>query len=80
MIMNLRIDLKSALCGLVIGILAMLLVAAATPSSGVGRFRLDATPSYALLVDTTTGQVWTANFVSSASVRGTDADFYSAKD
>jgi hypothetical protein len=57
--MKTHIDIKSALCGLGLGILAMLAVGAGSSSSQTGRFQIATEGSVALLIDTETGQVWT---------------------
>jgi hypothetical protein len=74
--MNMKIDLKSALCGLAVGVLAMLVIGA-TISTPPGRFQYAGAPPVFLLVDTTTGQVWTANFA--GTVKSTDDNFIQPK-
>jgi hypothetical protein len=59
--MNTKIDLKSALCGLAVGILVMLATGAAFPSSPM-RYQIAGAANYFMVVDTTTGQVWGGNF------------------
>jgi hypothetical protein len=77
--MNLKIDLKSAACGLCLGILALAVVAAAeAPTSQIGRYQIAGSLNYFLIVDTTTGKVWTGNFPSNGS-RPADPDFFSPK-
>lgn len=60
--MKITIDLKSALCGLAIGLVAMLLIGAGTSSNSVGRYKIVTGTSdgkgFALILDTQTGQVW----------------------
>jgi len=57
--MNTKIDLKSALCGLVIGVLAMLAIGATESSSNpIGRYQCSAAIDLMLIVDTATGQAW----------------------
>jgi hypothetical protein len=60
--MKIQIDLKSALCGLVIGIAAIFAVGAAISSNPVGRFQIQAAydggKGFALVLDTQTGEVW----------------------
>jgi hypothetical protein len=75
--MKTNIDIKSALLGLFIGALAVFGVAASTDSNG--RFQLCAEGSYALIIDTTTGRVWSAQFVTPSEIKETDTDFYDDK-
>lgn len=75
--MKTQIDLKSLLCGLGIGVLTMLAIGATT-SAPLGKFQIAGGPPMFLLVDTTTGKVWTANF--NAAVKTTDADFFEPKE
>jgi len=75
--MKTNIDPKSALLGLTIGALGLLALGAVSPSSQVGRYRLEGSTPYFLLVDTTTGQVWTGNF--QAGLKPSDGDFFQPK-
>jgi hypothetical protein len=75
--MNMKIDFKSALLGLALGILATVAVAGATSPGPVGRYQVGATSNQALVLDTATGRVWSA-FCSSTEGR-TDPDFYKIK-
>ena len=61
--MKIQIDLKSAVCGLVIGIAAMFAIGAETSSSPVDKYRIatgtvEGTGAFALMVDTQTGKTW----------------------
>lgn len=73
-----KIDIKSALCGLVIGAAVVLCIAAETSPNPVGRYQavtgVTAHGGYALLVDTATGKVWGRI----EDYKG-DANFYDAK-
>jgi hypothetical protein len=62
--MNTKIDLKSALCGLAVGILAMLAMGAVAPSNGTGRYQIASGAGFVTVIDTTTGRVWGANLAS----------------
>lgn len=75
--MNTKIDLKSTLLGLALGVLGLLALGAASPSSQIGRYRLTGSTPYFLLVDTVTGKVWSGNF--QQGLRNTDSDFFSHK-
>jgi hypothetical protein len=55
--MNTKIDIKSALIGLLLGALVTFGIAASSGSSG--RYQVAGTSSYGLVLDTMTGQVWT---------------------
>ena len=64
-IMNIRIDIKSALVGLGAGVLIALVVAASPSGSSVGRYRLtsvapheNTSTCYVFVIDTMTGKVW----------------------
>jgi hypothetical protein len=74
-----KIDLKSALFGLVLGVLAMFAIGATNGAGDSGRYRLAGGPSYALIIDSQTGKVWSARYITTADIKGTDADFYSPK-
>ena len=60
--MKIQIDLKSAVCGLAIGIAAMFVVGADSNSGEVGRYQISHSTSgggdFITLVDTKTGEVW----------------------
>lgn len=57
--MKLVIDTKSALLGLLAGIVTMLAIGAATSSSDTGRYQVAAGSSgFSIMVDTRTGQAW----------------------
>jgi hypothetical protein len=76
--MNKRIDLKSAVAGLAIGLTIMLATGAATPKpTAIGRFQISGTASHAVVIDTATGQVWSAFLQQNAGK--TDGDFWQAK-
>lgn len=66
--MKIQIDLKSALCGLLAGIVVMLCVGAGTSANPIGRYQIAgaAAPngSFFVVVDTQTGQAWGSDSVS----------------
>jgi hypothetical protein len=64
--MNTKIDLKSALCGLAVGVLAMLAIGAATPSNAIGRYQVASGSGFVTIIDTTTGRAWGANLATPA--------------
>ena len=78
--MNKNIDLKSVLCGLAVGVLAMLAIGAAnsTPHQ-VGRYQVTGagTPSVFVMVDTVTGRAWMGN--GRDNQLRSDADFFQSK-
>ena len=75
--MNTKIDIKSAMLGLGVGVLVALGIAAASPSGSIGRFQVAGTGNHGLVIDTTTGQVWSGYFPSNEGK--TDADFFQPK-
>ncbi len=75
--MNAKIDLKSTLLGVAIGVIGLLALGADSPSNQVGRYRTEGSMPYFLLTDTVTGQVWAGNFQTGS--KSTDADFFSPK-
>ena len=56
--MKTQIDIKSALCGLFVGVLAMFAIGAGTSSNEVGRYQISTGQSYSVMVDTITGKAW----------------------
>ena len=60
--MKIQIDIKSALCGLIIGVVAMFVIGAGTSSNPVGKYQImgAAAPNGAFftVLDTQTGEVW----------------------
>ena len=78
--MNTRIDLKSALCGLVVGVLAMLAMGATESLTPVGRYQVAAGAGFFTIVDTATGQAWGANLASPApGYQGIGTGFWDRK-
>jgi hypothetical protein len=82
--MNTKIDIKSAVIGLAVGVLVTLGVAATTSSgNSVGRYQIVSNVnnggqggSFSLVIDTLTGKVWSAY---SAPGGRTDDDFFQPK-
>jgi hypothetical protein len=75
--MNTKIDIKSALIGLGVGVVVMLGVAAASSPGPVGRYQVTGAAAHAIIIDTATGQAW-STFLSSSGGRA-DPDFYQPK-
>ena len=75
--MNTKIDIKSALLGLGVGVLVTLGIAAASSPGTVGRYQIAGTGNQGLVLDTATGQVWSGFFSSSSGK--TDGDFFQPK-
>ena len=73
--MNTKLDLKSGLIGLGIGVLAMLAIGAAEPQHPMGRFQVGGGSGTFIIVDTTTGQAWGAN----NAIHGAQPGFWEAK-
>jgi len=80
--MKTTIDIKSAMLGLAIGVVAMLAIGAEDSlSNTVGRYQVETCPGnpsgFVVLVDTTTGKVWMAN--GSGNQLRSDPDFFAPK-
>lgn len=75
--MNTKLDTKSTLLGLLLGVLATVAIAAASSSGQTGRYQVAGTGSHAVIVDTATGQAW-STFLSPSGGRS-DGDFYRPK-
>ena len=75
---NMKIDLKSALCGLAVGVLAMVAMGSTGSSSTVGRYQVAGGYGFFTIVDTSTGQAWGANF-SSPGMQGIQAGYWEPK-
>jgi hypothetical protein len=60
--MKITIDTKSAVCGLLAGVAAVLTIGAGDSSNQVGKYRVATGVSdgkgYAIMVDTQTGKAW----------------------
>ena len=78
--MNTKIDLKSGLWGLAIGVLAMLAIGAADSApSAIGRYTCTAGAGDTLLiVDSTTGRAWALR-ASGISITGAPGGFFEKK-
>jgi hypothetical protein len=74
--MNTKIDLKSALLGLAIGVVGMLAMGAGESSNSVGRYQVAGGAGSFTILDTATGQAWGAN---TASLPGAQAGFWDKK-
>ncbi len=74
--MNMKIDLKSALCGLAVGVLAMLAIGAGEQSGQIGRYQIAGGAGAFTIVDSITGQAWCANV---ASIQTMPAAFWDKK-
>ena len=80
--MKTQIEIKSALCGVAIGALAVLAIGAGTSSNPVGKYQTTAASApngtFFLIVDTQTGEAWAADSV--GNWNGSKPDkFWSAK-
>jgi hypothetical protein len=77
--MNIKIDLKSAVIGLCIGLGAMLAIGAGEGESRpVGRYQSSAGGELLLIVDTVTGQSWCVR-PGGLSVSGSPTGFFEKK-
>ncbi|MCF7668411.1 MAG: hypothetical protein K9N48_01390 [Verrucomicrobia bacterium] len=75
--MNTKIDIKSVLVGLSVGVLVTLSIGAAFSTDTVGRYQIAGTGNHGLIIDTATGEVWRAYFRSNGG--RTDGDFFTPK-
>jgi hypothetical protein len=62
--MNTKIDVKSALLGLVLGVIATAATGAVSSPTQIGRYQVAGAGNHAIVLDTVTGQLW-ANDVTS---------------
>ena len=76
--MKITIDLKSALCGLIIGIVAIVAIGAEISPAQPGRFQASGGAGFFLIVDTTNGKAWLAN-VSANNITRIDPGFFDPK-
>jgi hypothetical protein len=76
--MKAQIDIKSVLCGVAIGVLAVCAIGAATSSNDVGRYTVSAGQTSAVILDTKTGQAW-GFFPQNTSQNRMDGSFWDAK-
>ena len=76
--MKITIDLRSALVGLVAGVLLMFMLGAGGNNGidGNPRYQVEGTHSHAVILNTATGQAWTAYLSANTT---TDPDFKAAK-
>ena len=72
-----KIDLKSALLGLSLGIVATVAVGASSSPGPVGRYQIGGASEHGLVIDTVTGRVWRAFLPTGGG--STDGDFFTAK-
>jgi hypothetical protein len=73
--MKIQIDLKSAACGLAVGIGAMFLMGSDSGNSA-GRYQISSGNGLAFVIDTQTGQSWGYN---SGSGPRNDVNFFDPK-
>ena len=76
--MNPKIDIKSALLGLLLGVVVTVTIAAAASPGQIGRYQVSGTGNHGLVLDTATGQVWSM-FLSSSGGRTDGETFYQPK-
>ncbi len=73
-----KIDLKSALCGLALGIVAMAAMGSSSSTPIVGRYQVSGGYGFFTIIDTSTGQAWGAN-LSSPGMQGIQAGYWDPK-
>jgi hypothetical protein len=66
-LMKIQIDTKSALFGLVAGVLTMFAIGAGTTSTGSGRYQVSAGQNCAVMIDTITGKAWSLGVAGTTS-------------
>jgi hypothetical protein len=76
--MKAQIDLKSVLCGVAIGVLAVFAIGAGTSSTDIGRYQVSAGQNANVIIDTKTGQAWGFCPQNTAQYRS-DPSFWDAK-
>jgi hypothetical protein len=78
--MKMKVDFKSAVCGLLLGAAAVLAMGAGESSSPVGRFQVASSSANntLVLVDTVTGEVW-AHAPGGVSITGSPPGFFNKK-
>jgi len=75
--MKIQIDIKSVVCGLIIGAATMFVMGADdSPSNQIGRYQISSGAGIAVMVDSKTGQAWVFN--SGGPLRN-DGNFFSPK-
>jgi hypothetical protein len=75
--MKIQIDLKSAVCGLAVGIAAMF-VMGADSSNPVGKYQIATGQNSSVIVDTTTGKAWAFQPISTSDFKNSP-NFWDAK-
>ncbi|MEJ0091760.1 MAG: hypothetical protein WDM80_18675 [Limisphaerales bacterium] len=77
--MKIQIDLKSAACGLVVGVATMFVLGAnSSPSMPVGRYQIATGQNSSVIVDTTNGKAWAFQPLSTVDFRK-DGNFWDQK-
>jgi hypothetical protein len=76
--MKAQIDVKSVLCGVAIGVLAVFATGAATSSNEIGRYQVSAGQGSSVIIDTRTGQAW-GYCPQTTSQYKTDGNFWDPK-
>ena len=81
--MKTQIEIKSILCGIVVGVLAVFVIGAGTSSNPIGKYQMQtlATPNggFAFVVDTQTGEVWSSDVRTTDWNAGKQGSFFNAK-
>jgi hypothetical protein len=76
--MKAQIDIKSVLCGVAIGVLAVFAIGAATSSNENGRYQVSTGQVTSVIVDTRTGQAWGYGPQTTSQYKS-DANFWDSK-
>jgi hypothetical protein len=75
--MKIQIDMKSAVCGLIVGAAAIFVLGAGSGGS-VGRYQIATGQNSSVIVDTATGKAWAFQPISTAEFRNSP-NFWDAK-
>ena len=76
--MKIQIDIKSALFGLALGVVAMSAIGAGTSASEAGRYQVSVGQDFFAVVDTKTGEVW-GHEANTSGLGGKDGHIWNAK-
>lgn len=83
--MKIQIDLKSAVCGLIVGVAAMFLMGAdSSPSNEIGRYQISnggigAGANFYTVIDTKTGEVWATEAGTTGQSQAKHDNFWNEK-
>lgn len=73
-----KIDLRSVLLGLLLGVVTVFAIGAGEPPNNVGKYQTTGGAGFFVILDTETGQAWFAN-VASPGLTGVNVGFWEKK-